>query len=193
MIDASSLSYRSIFPCRSVAKKQVGKTNPFRCCCSQSYSRLTLMEKAPAKERLMFPKRRRHSRGRGGSDGMGVSYSLSHHLAGLLDRSPLRFGNKLCYSRFTTFGLHVTREELIPRQPSRLGIQPTGTDVLRNGVTQVGKTSRAVPATPLPIRPCAPKSSRSKKVTRAIAPKPPPFLELWSWSLTLHSERENIV
>ena len=25
MIDASSLSYRSIFPCRSVAKKQVGK------------------------------------------------------------------------------------------------------------------------------------------------------------------------
>jgi len=29
MIDVSNLSYRSLRPCRSVAKKQVGKASPF--------------------------------------------------------------------------------------------------------------------------------------------------------------------
>ena len=56
MIDTSSLLYRSVCPCRSVAKKQVGKTkNPFPCFCSQSYSPLTLMEK-PSKRKIYISK-----------------------------------------------------------------------------------------------------------------------------------------
>jgi hypothetical protein len=37
-----------------VAKKQVGKTNPFRCFCSESYSQLILMEKPAQRECLYF-------------------------------------------------------------------------------------------------------------------------------------------
>ena len=52
MIDAKSLSYRSVCPCRSVAKKQVGKTNPFRCFCSQFYSPINSHGKADVKRRV---------------------------------------------------------------------------------------------------------------------------------------------
>jgi hypothetical protein len=45
MIDASSLSYRSVCPCRLVAKKQIGKTNPF-CCLSTDTASYQLVTSA---------------------------------------------------------------------------------------------------------------------------------------------------
>ena len=51
MIDARSLSYRSVFPCRSVAKKQVGKSNLSVKFRSQSYSSLDPTEKIAALHR----------------------------------------------------------------------------------------------------------------------------------------------